>query len=266
MVATKHLLIPTNMVPELGMSPLVQVGWSLRSRGLANSICIDNYIISVGMEESWNWTMASAGIPLVSEQVLLSDSESPNTFSSVVLKGALFSGSPGSNQIYLYGGTEQSMNTSFYGYTDPTSPNQTLLSYDVKQNQWASINLDSTIPQKPSSGSSADVPDQGLGFYFNGEINDGSSTETTWIPEGSSVPLEGMVMLNMTDNTTRNISTAAIDASSRTGSILQYIPGIGDKGILIQFGGIYHQAGNLTAELGTLVGTRSFSSIDILTD
>ncbi|KAA8574999.1 hypothetical protein MFRU_002g03680 [Monilinia fructicola] len=227
------------------------------------TIGTNNYIISVGMEESWNWTMASAGIPLVSEQVLLSDSESPNTFSSVVLKGALFSGSPGSNQIYLYGGTEQSMNTSFYGYTDPTSPNQTLLSYDVKQNQWASINLDSTIPQKPSSGSSADVPDQGLGFYFNGEINDGSSTETTWIPEGSSVPLEGMVMLNMTDNTTRNISTAAIDASSRTGSILQYIPGIGDKGILIQFGGIYHQAGNLTAELGTLAPMNQINVFDI---
>lgn len=203
------------------------------------------------MGESWNWTMATAGTPLVSEQVLLSDSE--NTFSSVVLNGALFSGSPGGNSIYLYGGTDQSMNTSFYKYTEPTPPNQTLLSYDVKQNQWASINVDSSIPEKPSYGSSADVLDQGLGFYFNGEINNGSSTETTWIPEGSSLPLDGMVMLNMTDKTSRNISTTTIDSSSRTGSILQYVSGIGGKGILIQFGGIYRQAGSYTDENGTLV-------------
>ncbi|APA09574.1 hypothetical protein sscle_05g043440 [Sclerotinia sclerotiorum 1980 UF-70] len=225
----------------------------------------NNYMISVGMNESWNWTMASASLPLVSEQVFVPDSESSNAFSSVVLKGALFSGSPGGNQIYLYGGTEQSMNTSFYGYPDPTSPNQTLLSYDVTQNQWDSINVDSTIPEKPSSGSSADVPDQGLGFYFNGEINPGSSTETTSIPEGSSVPLEGMVMLNMTDNTTRNISTSAIDTNSRTGGILQYIPGIGEngKGILIQFGGMYRQAGNLSNELGTLAPMDQINIFDI---
>ncbi|KAK8908496.1 hypothetical protein QC760_002871 [Botrytis cinerea] len=236
--------------------------------GITGSITMgtNNYMIGVKMNESWNWTKASASLPLVSEQVFLSDSESANAFSSVVLKGALFSGTSGGNGIYLYGGTEQSMNTSFYGYTDPTSPNQTLLSYDVAQNQWASINVDSTIPEKPSFGASADVPDQGLGFYFNGEINNGSSTETTSIPAGSSVPLEGMVMLNMTDNTTRNISTAAIDTNSRTGGLLQYIPGIGanGKGILIQFGGMYRQAGELSDELGgTLAPMDQINIFDI---
>ncbi|KAK6613475.1 Kelch repeat-containing protein-like protein 5 [Botrytis cinerea] len=236
--------------------------------GITGSITMgtNNYMIGVKMNESWNWTKASASLPLVSEQVFLSDSESANAFSSVVLKGALFSGTSGGNGIYLYGGTEQSMNTSFYGYTDPTSPNQTLLSYDVAQNQWASIDVDSTIPEKPSFGASADVPDQGLGFYFNGEINNGSSTETTSIPAGSSVPLEGMVMLNMTDNTTRNISTAAIDTNSRTGGLLQYIPGIGanGKGILIQFGGMYRQAGELSDELGgTLAPMDQINIFDI---
>ncbi|KAM0127149.1 hypothetical protein ACHAP3_008919 [Botrytis cinerea] len=236
--------------------------------GITGSITMgtNNYMIGVKMNESWNWTKASASLPLVSEQVFLSDSEPANAFSSVVLKGALFSGTSGGNGIYLYGGTEQSMNTSFYGYTDPTSPNQTLLSYDVAQNQWASIDVDSTIPEKPSFGASADVPDQGLGFYFNGEINNGSSTETTSIPAGSSVPLEGMVMLNMTDNTTRNVSTAAIDTNSRTGGLLQYIPGIGanGKGILIQFGGMYRQAGELSDELGgTLAPMDQINIFDI---
>ncbi|KAF7939014.1 uncharacterized protein EAE98_001350 [Botrytis deweyae] len=236
--------------------------------GITGSITMgtNNYMIGVEMNESWNWTKASASLPLVSEQVYLSDAESSNAFSSVVLNGALFSGIPGTNEIYLYGGTEQSKNTSFYGYTGPTSPNQTLLSYNVAQNQWSSINVDSTIPEKPSFGASADVPDQSLGFYFNGEINNGSSTETTSIPAGSSVPLEGMVMLNMTDNTTRNISTAAIDANSRTGGLLQYIPGIGenDKGILIQFGGMYRQAGELSDELGgTLAPMDQINIFDI---
>ncbi|KAI9648109.1 hypothetical protein NHQ30_002739 [Ciborinia camelliae] len=231
--------------------------------GNAITIGTNNYMISVRMNESWNWTMSSASLPLVSEQVLLSDLESSNTFSTAVLNGALFSGSPGGKQIYLYGGTDQSMNTSFYGYTDPTSPNETFLSYDITQNQWASIKVDTTIPEKPSSGSSADVPDQGLGFYFNGEINNGSTTETISIPDGSSVPLEGMVMLNMTDNSTRNISTSAIDTNSRTGSILQYIPGIGEKGILIQFGGLYRQAGNLSDELGNLAPMDQINVFDI---
>lgn len=205
--------------------------------------------------------MGSAALPIISETVL--NSESSTNFSSVVLNGALFSGSSSANEIYLYGGGEKSMNTSFYGYTDPTSPDQTFLSYDVTNNQWATINVDSTTPEKPSNGSSADVPDQGLGFYFNGEINKGSSTGTTSIPEEQSVPLEGMVMLNMTDNTTRNISTAGIDTNSRNGGSLQYIPGIGEKGILIQFGGMYRQAGSLSDEVGTLVGYKKSLVVSI---
>ncbi|QSZ37441.1 hypothetical protein DSL72_008537 [Monilinia vaccinii-corymbosi] len=61
----------------------------------------------------------------------------------------------------------------------------------------------------------------------------------------------------------RNISTAAIDGNSRAGSILQYVPGIGGKGILISFGGMYRQAGNLTAEPGTLAPMNEINIFDI---
>jgi hypothetical protein len=188
---------------------------------------------------------------MVSEQVLFPVSS--ENVPSAVISGALFSGSMNDNEIYLYGGTDQSMNTSFYSYSEPNKSDQTLLSYDITEHQWQSINASSANLQKSSYGASADVPDQGLGFYFNGEINNGTSADTASFTVYNSIPLEGMVMVDTVGNTSRNISTSAIDGNSRTGGILQYVPGVGEKGILVEFGGRYREAGVVTNGIGTLV-------------
>ncbi|PQE22714.1 cell wall anchored protein [Rutstroemia sp. NJR-2017a BVV2] len=221
----------------------------------------DNFLLGIGMNESWTWQSGSANLPMVSEQVLFPVSS--ENVPSVVIGGALFSGSMNDNEIYLYGGTDQSMNTSFYSYSESIPSDQTLLSYDITGHQWQSINVSSVNLQKSSYGASADVPDQGLGFYFNGEINNGTSAETASFPAYNSIPLEGMVMVDTVGNTSRNISTSAIDGNSRTGGILQYVPGVGEKGILVQFGGRYREAGVMTNGIGTLAPMDEIHVFDI---
>ncbi|PQE29945.1 cell wall anchored protein [Rutstroemia sp. NJR-2017a WRK4] len=225
------------------------------------SIGTNNFLLGIGMNQSWTWQSGSAPLPMVSEQVLFPVSS--ENVPSVVIGGALFSGSMNDNEIYLYGGTDQSMNTSFYSYSESIPSDQTLLSYDITGHQWQSINVSSANLQKSSYGASADVPDQGLGFYFNGEINNGTSAETTSFPAYNSIPLEGMVMVDTVGNTSRNISTSAIDGNSRTGGILQYVPGVGEKGILVEFGGRYREAGVMTNGIGTLAPMDEIHIFDI---
>ncbi|KAM3067597.1 hypothetical protein ACMFMG_000089 [Clarireedia jacksonii] len=225
------------------------------------SIGTNNFLLGIGMNESWTWQSGSTNLPMVSEQVLFPVPS--DNVPSVVVSGALFSGSINDNALYLYGGTQQSMNTSFYSYSESNSIDQTLLSYDISGKQWQSINVSSTNLQKSSYGASADVPDQGIGFYFNGEINNGTSADTASIPAYNSIPLEGMVMIDTVSNTSRNISTSAIDGNARIGAILQYVPGVGEKGILVQFGGRYREAGVMTNGIGTLAPMDEIHVFDI---
>lgn len=129
---------------------------------------------------------------------------------------------------------------SFPGFQWPQDDYYTLWSYNTSDEVWTEHSVNDAAPWRPSAGAHAEALDQGLAFYFNGELDSGSSTETQSFGSNEKVFLEGMVVLNLTDGTARNVSTQAVSGSQpRSRGILQYVPGIGEKGILVAIGGTW---------------------------
>ena len=84
--------------------------------------------------------------------------------------------------------------------------------------------------------------DQGLTFYYNGEL-DSDSSQDNGIVTGTNVFISEMVVINTTDQTSRNLSTAQVSVDlARARGRMQYVPGVGEKGILVLIGGSSFQA------------------------
>lgn len=159
--------------------------------------------------------------------------------------GTLFEGSPNDDNIWLYGGTTNWWNMSFPGFQNPTSDYYSLWGYNTKNETWTEHSVYPDVQWRPSAGAHAEATDLGLGFYFNGEIDSGSSQETQ-VLNTTDILLEGMIVINTTDLTARNVSTAAVSGTlPRSRGSLTYIPGIGTKGILVAIGGTYKPASEL---------------------
>lgn len=87
--------------------------------------------------------------------------------------------------------------------------------------------------------------EQGLAFYFNGELDSGSASGSGII-SGNNVFISGMVVINTNDQTARNLSTAQVSADlARARGRMQYIPGVGKSGILVLIGGSTFSANQL---------------------
>ena len=142
------------------------------------------------------------------------------------------------DNIYMFGGTTSYTNTSFPGFRAPDLARYSLWSYNTVSKEWNHFDVSDGSPNRPSSASSAEAPDQGLAFFLSGELDSGSSVETQVLGDANKVFLEGMVVLDTVHLTARNLSTSALLGDMpRSRGRMQYIPGIGGKGILIQIGG-----------------------------
>ena len=162
-----------------------------------------------------------------------------------VVRGTLYQGAQDDDSISLYGGTTSSQNTSFPGWQSPASPNYSLWSFDTISTRWSQFDISLTAPYRPSNGAAAEAVDQSLAFYFNGELDSGSSSQVGII-SGNNVFLSGMVVINTTDRTARNLSTAQVDANlARARGRMQYLPGVGEKGALVLIGGSTFPANQL---------------------
>lgn len=189
-------------------------------------------MISVNLSSSWNWKTN------LTERVT-NGTVNPKTGASPpqLSQGTLFQGSPSDPSFYLYGGTTTWANASFPGFQGRVSPTYSLWAYDSSTATWSQHDISMSVPYRPSSGAHAEAPDQSLAFYFNGEINDGSSTGLH-LASGYNAFLTGMVVINTTDHTAKNLSTASVTGMSpRARAQMQYVPGIGEKGILVLLGG-----------------------------
>lgn len=134
---------------------------------------------------------------------------------------------------------------SFPGFQWPQDQYYNLWSYNTSNQLWMEHSLSPEAPLRPSAGAHAEAPELGLAFYFNGEIDSGSSTQSQDLGSDQKIFLEGMIVVNLTDQTARNISTAAVSGLlPRSRGVLEYIPGIGEKGILVAIGGTYKNVSN----------------------
>ena len=191
----------------------------------------DEHVINLDLRISWD---SPANIEIASN---VTANPSTSFLPPQVVRGALYQGSQSDDSVYLYGGTTSYANSSFPGWQPPTPSTYSLWSYDPLSTQWSNFDISQVAPVRPGNGAAAEAVDQGLAFYFNGELDSGSFQETG-IKNGSYDLVKGMVVINTTDQTARNLSTAQVSTSSaRAGGRMQYIPGIGEKGILVLIGG-----------------------------
>lgn len=154
-----------------------------------------------------------------------------------VVRGTLYQGSQSDDSIYLYGGTTSFANTNFPGWQAPVVPTYSLWSYDPSSTQWSQFDVSLNAPYRPSNGAATEAVDQSLAFYFNGELDSGSS-EQLGIISGTNVFVNGMVVINTTDQTARNLSTAQVSADlARARGRMQYVPRVGEKGVLVLISG-----------------------------
>ena len=194
---------------------------------------IDEDLIAIDVSKPWDWKTN------ISEKVIVKGLN-PKTGTDVpfLSRGALYHGMDDDENIYLWGGTTSYLNTSFPGWTPQYVSTYSLWSYSIISKQWDQHDVTRFVPRRPSSASSAEVPDLGLAFYFNGEMDAGSAQDSGIQGKDDKVFLEGMIVIDTQNQTARNISTTAVVGDTpRTRGELQYVPGIGEKGILVQIGG-----------------------------
>ncbi len=159
------------------------------------------------------------------------------------------------DNIYLWGGTTSYLNTSFPGWVSPFVPTYSLWSYNVVADTWDQYDVTLNVPNRPSSASSAEVPELGLAFYFNGEMDYGSAQSSGINGTDDKVFLEGMIVIDTKNQTATNVSTSAVSGDHpRTRGEMQYVPGVGKKGILVQIGGNQKPVGDTQdRDVGDLV-------------
>ncbi|CAD6584293.1 MAG: hypothetical protein ASARMPRED_001726 [Alectoria sarmentosa] len=201
----------------------------------------NEYMINVNLSTSWDW---KTNIFETASNI----TANPTTGSvpPQVVNGALYQGTQDDDSIYLYGGTTSYANVSFPGWQGPVAPTYSLWSYDPGSAQWSQFDVSHNAPYRPSNGAAAEAVDQGLAFYYNGELDNGSSEQELGIIAGTNVFLSGMVVINTTDQTARNLSTAQVSGDlARAHARMQYIPGAGEKGVLVLIGGSTFPANQL---------------------
>ncbi|KAG8527054.1 uncharacterized protein KY384_008483 [Bacidia gigantensis] len=165
----------------------------------------DNYIITIDMSKSWNWETNISEAALERMPIQQSQTKPP-----VVSRGAFFYGGDSSENVYLWGGTTSYLNRTFPGFEPPMTSQYSLWSYKPSDNTWAQFDTGSTVQNRPSSGSFAEVREQNLAFYFNGQLDSGSQVSTQVFGDDPKVFLKGMIMLDLANQTARNLSTDAV--------------------------------------------------------
>lgn len=110
-----------------------------------------------------------------------------------------------------------------------------LWSFDNETQNWDQFDLGQL--KTPSNGLSTEAPDQGLAFYMNGQIDNGTDPDT-WATGDATTLLNGMMVIDLVNQTAKNISTQGmVTAHPRVGGSFEYLPHVGDSGALVAMGG-----------------------------
>ncbi|KAH8144600.1 uncharacterized protein LAJ45_11368 [Morchella importuna] len=179
---------------------------------------INQYVIKMDLTQTWNWRNSSSPIKLLPKG---NGNETPPNLS----RGALYAGASNDTKLYAYGGTvDSSVNSSWDGFQHPTSNQDSLWSYDLSTSLWAHDTISDTALIRPASGASAEATELGLGFWFNGEQDSGTSSESVNLYNTVKF-LKGMIVLDFNTGEARNLSTSAVSDLARVRGEMVYIPG-----------------------------------------
>lgn len=214
------------------------------------------------MVTSWDW---KTNITITDEEKTTANPKT-GTYPPSLIRGTMFHGPADVEEVFAFGGTTFMGNTSFLGYVAPDTSTYPLWSYSYDSsvqnpNKWNQYDIGQ--PWKPNHGAAAEAVDQSLGFYLNGQIDKGTSAATQNFGNDTTVHLGGMLVIDLTSQTSKNISTANITGyGPRVGGCMEYIAPVGKNGILVALGGQLSPKLNLTSNStdGSLLG---FDVVDI---
>lgn len=193
-------------------------------------------MLQLDLKQSWDWQRNISWLAFET-------TPNPRTGASVrqaMVSGSLFHGTYSSPEVWTYGGTIFRGNETFLDSLNPNafwdqSNVYPLWSFDNKTNTWDQFDIGTL--NTPSYGSSAEAPDQGLAFYLHGRTNNGTNVGARYTGD-TEVLLDGMIAIDLVHRTSKNISTMGMkDPQPRLGGGLQYVPGIGENGMLVALGG-----------------------------
>lgn len=224
----------------------------------------NDYVIAINMSASWDWKTNISEVVINKTAAIETGNPPPN-----VQSGAFFQGPPNDPQIYLYGGVTPSINQSFQYWQWPTTNQYTLWGFHTVSHAWAQYDIFSSVPERPSQGASAEVPDLGLAFYMNGMITKWSSPTTSYLGNNTMF-LGGMVVIDLKKQTATNRSTDTItNGRARVRGGMIYVPKLGPNGVLVTVGGATQSFGTLNMvpmnqvnifDVSTVLGTANNTS------
>lgn len=165
--------------------------------------------------------------------------------------------SPNNGRFYTFGGYFPSFNTSLDTYVQPPKdPQGELVSYDTKSDKWEKVSMakDSDQVIWPQEGTSVSIPELGLGFYLGGFQNS-STNSVLEADEYRAVPGFLRLEWDIKDPTVPpKWKNESIPFDQTIGGSLVHIPNIGEKGILVKFGGFGVIAGDNIPMTGNPMG------------
>ncbi|KAL1647407.1 hypothetical protein SLS58_002735 [Diplodia intermedia] len=189
-------------------------------------------LLRIDMRDNWDWKTN-----ITIQALQKAENEETGSYPPSLVRGALFEGPRNQSKIYTYGGTTFFGNASFGEQDSPASNTYSLWSYDTSAHVWDQYDVTKGSPLRPNRGSSAEAPTHGLSFYLNGQIDAGSSAVSEASLGNNTEFLDGMIVLNTVDTSSRNLSTATL-GDARVAGGLQFIDAIGSNGALIAIGGL----------------------------
>jgi hypothetical protein len=173
--------------------------------------------------------------------------------------GAMYHGTYNTTEIWTYSGTTFRGNESFLNADKVYADAYPLFSFNNDTQRWDQYDLKQTTT--PSYGLSAEAADQGLAFYLSGQVDNGTEPYTRTVGDSATL-LNGMMVIDLVHQTAKNISITMADPQPRIGGALQYLPAVGESGVLVALGGrVYDGIHRPTSQdTGRLI---TFDAVDI---
>ncbi|KAI9770481.1 MAG: hypothetical protein M1839_003196 [Geoglossum umbratile] len=238
------------------------------------SIGINTYLIFVDLSGVWDWktNLSLTSFNEREESENVTSNNGPGVPAPNVIRGALYQGTPNDPNIYLFGGTTSfegngtvySNSTILPGFGNPPTEPNSLYSYNPALKAWNRTDVSAQSPIRPNSGAYAEAPDQGLAFWFNGEIDSGSSPSTQALGD-AFVAVLGMLVMEMGNGLkVTNVSTQGVSGGKPVvrGKMV-YVPGFGKNGVLLHIGGSAKATTDVSDTPGEMVGMDVVDILDI---
>jgi len=160
-------------------------------------------------------------------------------------RGALYPDPTDPKKFWLFGGATATDNTTFNGYQLPQPEAWSLWSYQSDTDLWTGYDMSASGIHKPASAANTYVQDKGIAVWFNGMQDKGSAAETT-VLDTTTRFLDGMVILDLKNQTARNVSTKAVSDLARVRGGMVHIPLAGSDGVIVLLAGGEKTSADLT--------------------